>query len=140
MAKILVVEDEMLVAMLLEDMVINLGHTIVGPALRLDAALTLVDAEVIDLAVLDINLAGEQSFPVAAKLAARGVPFIFASGYGAAGLIAPYETAPVLQKPFDERQFAALITKALEPASGVAAGNPHSGRGRAGDDTVARAV
>ncbi|WP_042246912.1 response regulator [Paracoccus sp. PAMC 22219] len=101
MARVLIVEDEMLVAMLLEDMLVDLGHEPVGPVMRVDAALQAVAEETFDMAVLDINLAGKVSFPVAEKLASLGIPFMFASGYGKAGLIAAFSDFPVLQKPYD---------------------------------------
>jgi DNA-binding response OmpR family regulator len=110
MARILVVEDEMLVAMLMEDTLSDLGHEVVGPAMRLETALAAADNEDIDFAILDINLAGKQSFPVADRLTARGIPFMFASGYGAAGLVDPYRAALVLQKPFVSSQIANMLT------------------------------
>jgi CheY-like chemotaxis protein len=104
MARILVVEDEMLVAMLIEDAIVDLGHEIVGPEMRLETALETAASEQFDFAILDINLAGKQSFPVADCLSQRGIPFMFASGYGAAGLVDPYLSAKVIQKPFSPRQ------------------------------------
>ncbi|KQQ38794.1 hypothetical protein ASG19_07225 [Rhizobium sp. Leaf306] len=104
MARILIVEDEMLVAMLIEDALTDLGHEIVGPAMRLETALEAASSQQFDFAILDINLAGKQSFPVADCLSQRGIPFMFASGYGAAGLSAPYLSAKVIQKPFSPRE------------------------------------
>lgn len=99
--RILVVEDEMLVAMLIEDLLVDLGHQPIGPVMRLEPAIEKAATAEIDMAILDINLAGKRSFPVADRLKERGIPFIFASGYGAAGLEPPYLSAHVLQKPFD---------------------------------------
>lgn len=113
MAKILIVEDEMLVAMFIEDTVLDLGHQVVGPAMRLETALDIAASEDIDFAILDINLAGKQSFPVADRLCERGIPFMFASGYGAAGLTAPYQEAPVLQKPFAPEQIESALKTQL---------------------------
>ncbi|MBO3761990.1 response regulator [Ciceribacter sp. L1K23] len=110
MARVLIVEDEMLVAMLIEDVVVDLGHTVVGPAMRLETALDIVEAQDVDFAILDINLAGKQSFPVADRLRERGIPFMFASGYGKAGLIEPYLDAMVVQKPFEPDQIANALT------------------------------
>ncbi|MDM9628454.1 response regulator [Rhizobium sp. S152] len=109
MARILIVEDEMLVAMLLEDVVMDLGHEVVGPAMRLEAALLAAEEEQFDFAILDINLAGKQSFPVADRLRERSIPFMFASGYGARGLEEAYRTVPVLQKPYSQAQLEALL-------------------------------
>lgn len=97
--KILIVEDEMLLAMMLEDAVSHAGHK-VRKAARLSNAMDLAGAEHFDAAVLDVNLAGEPVFPLAADLRARGVPFLFASGYGDAGVPAEYRDCAVLQKPY----------------------------------------
>lgn len=113
--RILIVEDEMLVAMLIEDLLLELGHQPVGPAMRLEPALEQAATADIDMAILDINLAGKRSFPVADCLTARGIPFIFASGYGTAGLEPPYLSALVLQKPFDHNQLRAALKAAAKP-------------------------
>ncbi|HUO23920.1 MAG TPA: response regulator [Caulobacteraceae bacterium] len=98
--RIIVVEDEMMIAMLLEDMLADLGHTVVGVAGRLDSALDLARTAEADLAILDVNLSGEASFPVAQVLSDRGLPFMFATGYGALGIEAPFQSALTLKKPF----------------------------------------
>ncbi len=89
-----------MVCMALEDMLVDLGCVVVGPALGLRTALELASGETLDGAVLDINLGDERSFPVAAVLRARGVPFLFATGYGDKGLERPFEDALVLAKPY----------------------------------------
>lgn len=99
--RVLLVEDEALVAMLMEDYLTDLGFDVVGPAMRLEPALQLAQTEEIDFAVLDINLAGKQSFPIAEVLRQRGISFLFASGYGTAGLAEGFESVRVMQKPFD---------------------------------------
>jgi CheY-like chemotaxis protein len=99
--RVLVVEDETMVAWLLEDMLADLGCTVVGPAARVNQALAMLDAEAIDAAVLDVNLNGQKSYPVADALAARGVPFVFSTGYNKDSLPNSYQSFPVLQKPFD---------------------------------------
>lgn len=109
MARILIVEDEILVAMLMEDVVSDLGHQVIGPAMRLETALAAADNEQLDFAILDINLAGQHSFPVADRLAERGIPFLFASGYGVAGLIEPYLNTPILQKPVSPAEIARVL-------------------------------
>lgn len=98
--RILLVEDEMLVAMNLEDMLLTLGHEVAGLANRLEAALALAREGDFDIAMLDVNLAGQPSFPVADALRERGLPFLFATGYGVAGIAEEYRSAPVIQKPF----------------------------------------
>jgi CheY-like chemotaxis protein len=98
--RILVVEDELMIRMLLEDMLGELGHTIAVAAARIDEALEAAKTAEFDLAILDVNLNGEPISPVADVLAARGVPFVFATGYGEHGLPAPYRDRPTLKKPF----------------------------------------
>ncbi|MBN9320332.1 MAG: response regulator [Caulobacterales bacterium] len=107
--RVLVVEDEALVAMLVEDMLTDLGCTVVGPLADLDEALAIVGDAEIDCAVLDVNLGGKPIFPVADALKARGVPFAFASGYGEAGVREDHRSAPVLQKPFREADLARAL-------------------------------
>ena len=98
--RILVVEDEMLIGMLLEDMLGDLGHEVAAIVPRLKEALAAVERESFDLAILDVHLHGGSAFPVAEALIAKSVPFIFATGYGERGLPESYRGRPVLQKPF----------------------------------------
>jgi CheY-like chemotaxis protein len=100
--RVLLVEDEALVAMLVEDMLADEGCSVAATATRLSEALALANDPGLemDLAILDVNLAGEPVFAVAEALAARGVPFAFATGYGAAGLPDLWKGRPTLQKPF----------------------------------------
>lgn len=100
--RVLVVEDEMMVSMLIEDMLGDLGCHVVGPAARLDEALSLAQNAELDCAVLDVNLGGQSTFPVADLLREKGAPFAFATGYGDAGLRDVDRASPVLQKPFRE--------------------------------------
>jgi CheY-like chemotaxis protein len=101
--RVLVVEDEVAISLLLEDMLLDIGCEVVGPAGRLSAAAELASKEQLDFAVLDVNLAGQPIYPVAEALAARGVPFVFSTGYGSAGIEEPYRNRPVLQKPFAQK-------------------------------------
>ena len=110
--KTLVVEDEMAIALLIEDMLLDMGHSVVGLAMRLQPALQLARTADIDFAILDINLDGQMSFPVADALTARGVPFAFASGYGPAGLEPDYKQHPVIKKPFGAKDLARVIERA----------------------------
>ena len=112
--RILVVEDEMVVAFMIEDMLGVLGHEVIGLAMRLPQALELAGSCTADLAILDVNLAGLKSFPVADVLAERGVPFLFATGYGLAGLTPPYDRQPVIKKPFGQEDLASAISRAAE--------------------------
>lgn len=110
---VLVVEDESLVAMYIEDILDELGHNAVAVVGRMESALVQAEHADIDIAILDINLHGARTFPVAEKLAARGVPFVFATGYGAAGLEEAWADRPVLQKPFQLEEMRAAIATAL---------------------------
>ena len=107
--RVLVVEDEMMVSMLIEDMLTDLGCIVVGPAARLDEAVALTESEQIDCAVLDVNLGGQPIFPLADILRAKGAPFAFATGYGDAGLRDVDKGSPVLQKPFRETDLARIL-------------------------------
>src|SRR5437016_14192166 len=98
--RILVVEDELMIRMLLEDMLGELGYAIVAEAGRLDEALEAVRSADFDLAILDVNLNGQPIAPVADALAARGTPFVFATGYGDRGLPDEHRDRPVLENPF----------------------------------------
>jgi CheY-like chemotaxis protein len=100
--RLLVVEDEMLIGMLLEDMLTDMGHTVCAVVPRLKDALTAVEKQTFDAAILDVHLQGESAFPVAEALKARGIPFVFATGYGERGLPENYRGQPVLQKPFSK--------------------------------------
>ena len=105
--RVLVVEDETLLVMALEDMLDGLGLDVIGPAMNLSHALELSGRERFDAAILDVNLGGELSFPVADQLCERGIPFVFATGYGMSVLESNYSSACILSKPFE---FAALKT------------------------------
>jgi len=117
---IMVVEDEMFVAMLVEDILSNAGYRVIKAA-RVDRALEMATCnEPIDAALLDINLNGVEVFPVALKLREMGVPFVFASGYGREGLPADFSDAPVLQKPYlpDALRDAVAALLGRAPATG----------------------
>jgi CheY-like chemotaxis protein len=117
--RILVVEDEMLVLMSIEDMLADLGCESVAAAATVDQAVALIDAQVFDAAMLDMNLNGTKSFPVADKLAARGVPFIFATGYSAQDMRDGYGNRPVLKKPIRYAELAAVFACLLSRPSGA---------------------
>jgi CheY-like chemotaxis protein len=92
--RILVVEDEMLIAILIEVILQELGCHVVGPVSRLDAAMRLAHEEPLDAAILDVSIRGGQVYPVAEKLLARNIPFVLASGYGELGSPRePFETS-----------------------------------------------
>ena len=109
------VEDEIIVAWLLEDMLADLGCAVVGPAASINQALAMIDTEAIDAAVLDVNLNGQMSYPIADALAARGVPFAFSSGYHKDRLLERYRTVPSLQKPFHLSELTDMLAMLLTP-------------------------
>jgi CheY-like chemotaxis protein len=109
--RILVVEDEMLVLMMTEDMLADLGCESVTSAATVDQALALIDAEGFDAALLDMNLGGDKSFPVADALAARGVPFIFSTGYTGQDMREGYRDRPVLKKPFRYEDLTGVLSR-----------------------------
>lgn len=111
--RVLVVEDEMMVSMLLEDMLSHIGCTPVGPATRMERALKLVEHAGFDVAILDVNLNGRESYPIADALAARAIPFVFASGYNAGRLRERYRNIPSLQKPFRQQELERTLAAAL---------------------------
>jgi CheY-like chemotaxis protein len=112
--RVLVIEDEMIVAMLLEDMLADLGCTVLGPAARVDQALTIIAAtRSLDAAVLDVNLNGQKSYPVADALVARGVPFLFTTGYRRDSVMNGYRSFPQLEKPFKLSELADALAKLL---------------------------
>lgn len=98
--RILIVEDEMVVAMLLEDMLEDLGYQVAATAARESEALAAIAAIEIDAAILDVNLNGKRSYPIADALIERGIPLVFATGYGAGSLEHDYRDHPLLSKPF----------------------------------------
>ncbi|MGA0598605.1 response regulator [Enterovirga sp. CN4-39] len=111
--RVLVVEDEVAISLLLEDMLLDMGCEVVGPAGRLATAAELAQSEQLDLAVLDVNLAGQPIYPVAEALAGRNIPFVFSTGYGSAGIDEPYRDRPVLQKPFAQHELQRVLHSAL---------------------------
>lgn len=112
--RILIVEDESLVAMLLEAVVEDLGAVPVGPASTVEEGVDLAGRETIDAALLDVNVAGQRVFPVARVLTERGTPFAFSTGYGESGLPEEWRGRPTIQKPFTEAAVRDALMAALD--------------------------
>jgi CheY-like chemotaxis protein len=110
--RVLVVEDEMLVAMMVQDILEELGLEVAGICRRLEEAVKLATSEPVDFVLLDLNLEGKRSFPVADILRARNIPFAFATGYSGEALEAAYANVPTIAKPY----MAGDIRQALEQA------------------------
>ena len=119
---VLLVEDEIMVAMMLEDRLEQAGYRVLAAA-NLGDALELARLEQIDVAVLDINLDGESSFPVAEVLRQRGIAFTFASGYGNVGLPERYRSENMLQKPFDSNALLGALSRLRGKSVGDAQAN-----------------
>jgi CheY-like chemotaxis protein len=115
--RVLVVEDELMIRMLLEDMLGELGYTIVAEAAHIEEALEAANNVDFDLAILDVNLNGQPISPVADALAARGTPFVFATGYGERSLPELYRDRPTLKKPFQMEGLQRLLQSALDQRS-----------------------
>jgi CheY-like chemotaxis protein len=113
--RLLVVEDETMIALMLEDMLDTFGCVVVDVAGTLSKGLALVTNEDLDLdgAILDVNLGGEKVYPVAERLTARGVPFFFCTGYGLAGLAADFAHVPTLTKPYMREELEGMLVSVI---------------------------
>lgn len=112
--RVLLVEDESVIVIMLEDILAGLGCEVAGVAMRPEAGIAILARGGVDAALLDVNLGdGRTSYPVAEALAARGVPFAFLTGYGAANVPAEHRDRPVLSKPVDERRIEAALREML---------------------------
>ena len=110
--RVLVVEDEAIIRMMVVGMLEELGHTIAAEAGHLDKAVELARSTNFDIAVLDVNVGGKIISPVAEVIKGRGLPIIFATGYGPAGVPLGFKDRPILQKPFELKALAAAINRA----------------------------
>lgn len=113
--RVLVVEDEMLVLMNIEDMLADLGCSSVSGAATAEKALAMIDVQSFDVALVDVNLDGSKSYPVADALAARGVPFVFSTGYSGQSMKDGYRDRPVLGKPYRNADLVEVLTRLLRP-------------------------
>jgi len=109
----LVIEDESIVAMFLQDTLAEIGCEVIGIASRFDDAVEKVKSLAFDIAILDVNLNGRNTFPIADSLTERGVAFVVATGYGATDLPQSLQRVPILQKPFRQRDLERALRAAL---------------------------
>jgi DNA-binding response OmpR family regulator len=114
--RVLIVEDELLVALLIEEFLTDAGCSTLGPYRSVEKALDAVRSEVFDVAVLDVNLGGEKVYPVARVLAERCIPFLFLSGYGDGAIPPGHLDWKVVAKPFKGADLAKMISATLEDA------------------------
>ncbi len=112
---ILLVEDEPLVAMMLADMLSELGHMVDGPHSRLKDAMGSARNGDIQAGILDVNLGGESIYGVADVLNARGIPFVFVTGYSADSIDRRFADVPVLQKPIERQKLQAVLSVIAQP-------------------------
>lgn len=108
-ARVLIVEDESMVGVLMEDLVKEAGANPVGTAWSVNQAIALLDMAPVDLVILDANIAGESVGPVAKELERRGIPFIFVTGYGKDHVPEGFRDRPVLTKPVDLDELAGAL-------------------------------
>lgn len=112
--RVFVVEDEALVVMNLEMILEDLGCVVVGPAMRFDQAEEMVNEAIeVDMAILDVNLDGQEIFPLAERLSASDVAVIFATGYHQIDMADRWRGAPILQKPYTSEDVARSLSAAL---------------------------
>ncbi len=112
--RVLVLEDELLIAMFLDDLLVDAGYAVVGPAATVAQALAMLASEPPpEVALLDFHVAGETSLAVADAMAARGLPMVFLTGYGREVLPPRYSDRPVLTKPYEGRELIAALTRTL---------------------------
>lgn len=114
--RILCVEDETLVAMLIEDILQELGCETIGPFAKASVALEALGSVQIDGALLDVNLRGQDSYSIADALQRMGCPFLFLTGYGEEGVKPAYRNAPILQKPFNAGRVGAALRELIRSA------------------------
>jgi two-component sensor histidine kinase/DNA-binding response OmpR family regulator len=112
--RVMIVEDEALVALVLADQLTAMGVSVVGPCGSVAAAKAAVAENDLDAAVLDVNLGGEMVYPVAELLLAKGIPFVFVTGYGQESIDKRFSFAPVLEKPIEQETLAAVLGQSLE--------------------------
>ena len=112
--RVLIVEDETLIAMMLQDMVVEAGLEVEGVASSLNAGIDLASSADFDLAILDVNLNGEEVYPVAEILRSRGIPFIFSTDYGADGIRPGFDGTPQVVKPFQQDLLMAAMKAAFK--------------------------
>jgi len=110
-SQVLLVEDEAIIAMLMEDMLAEFSCDVLETVGELDTATAAAMTTRSDMAFVDVNLGGSPAYPVADILRARGIPFAFVTGYGSAGGSAAYADVPVLQKPFRAQELEAIIER-----------------------------
>ena len=119
--RVLVVEDEMMVLLNIESMLADLGCETISVAATVESALALVDAERFDCAMLDVNLGGQTSYPIADVLVARSIPFVFSTGYDDHRIPVRFGDKGVLKKPYGDEELAIALVQMMSAATPVPA-------------------
>jgi PAS domain S-box-containing protein len=127
--RVMIVEDEALVAMVVTESITALGCSVVGPFSRCSDAIAAIEADEVDAAILDVNLDGEMVYPLAEMLQDRGVPFIFVTGYGAESIDRRFTHIPVIQKPVERHVLQRIFVPATDGAPKAARGRRENGKG-----------
>jgi CheY-like chemotaxis protein len=117
--RVLVVEDEILILMMIEDMLTDLGCKSIAIASKIDQAITLIDGQVFDTAMVDLNLNGMESYPIADALAEHDVPYFFSTGNSVTNVKDGYRDQDVLKKPFTFEQLSNMLSRSLHPQTNV---------------------
>jgi CheY-like chemotaxis protein len=127
--KLLLIEDEAMVAFFMEDMLMDMGHEVGAIASRMPEALEIARTGAFDLAILDVNLDGKPSYPIAEVLRERSIPFAFATGYGIKGIDPRFADVPVLTKPFLESEMKNVLQQLQKSEAFAARRAPNSSAG-----------
>jgi two-component SAPR family response regulator len=109
--RVLLVEDEILVAMMMRDILSDLGFSVIGPFSRLSEAMVAAVHNEIDAGIVDINLGGEFVYPVADVLVARGIPFVFVTGYGVESIEGRFGSVPIIKKPVQRQALQKIFIR-----------------------------
>jgi CheY-like chemotaxis protein len=109
--RVLLVEDETIIAMMMEDMLADLGYDVAEIAAQIETAHQAAEKGAFDMAILDLNLGGAPTYPVAEILQSRRIPFVFSTGYDSDGLEPRYAQTPMLRKPFEYEDLRALMSR-----------------------------
>jgi CheY-like chemotaxis protein len=126
---VLLVEDEALVGLMIADFLREIGYRVLGPFTKIQDGLQVANTARLAAAVLDVNIGGEEIYPVAESLMRRNIPFIFVTGYGADGIDERFSGVPVLQKPVDREQLLRVLATRTQGPAGNSVSMPRAAAG-----------
>ena len=116
--RVMLVEDEVLLGMLMRDMIAEMGYFVSGPYCSVSDALAASEAQEFDAAVLDVNLGGEYVYPLAGRLIAKGVPCVFVTGYDDEAIDERFSQLPILQKPINRKGLEPVLRASIKQETG----------------------